>query len=99
MFVVVNAQWVNIKAAFCKTDVSLSVHGDRPTSQMSFLEQFLKETSVRGSSSIGSDDGDVEDNQTLQSRGSYISQVRQRRIPAITRDAQKSNCLLLITNY
>lgn len=50
-----------------------AVQGDRPTSQMSFLEQFLKETSTRssnntgatsttavatGSSSVGSDEGD-----------------------------------------
>jgi len=33
---------------------------DRPPSQMSFLEQFLKESSFRGS--LESDEGDVEDN-------------------------------------
>ena len=33
---------------------------DRPPSQMSFLEQFLKESSFRGS--LESEEGDVEDN-------------------------------------
>jgi len=33
---------------------------DRPSSQMSFLEQFLKESSFRGS--LESEEGDIEDN-------------------------------------
>ena len=36
---------------------------DRPISQMSFLEQFLKESSIRGrAASADSEEGDIEDN-------------------------------------
>merc|ERR1712071_39588 len=35
---------------------------DRPISQMSFLEQFLKESSLRRTASADSEEGDIEDN-------------------------------------
>lgn len=35
---------------------------DRPISQMSFLEQFLKESSMRRTLSADSEEGDIEDN-------------------------------------
>ncbi|XP_076060516.1 serine/threonine-protein kinase gek isoform X4 [Oratosquilla oratoria] len=53
---------------------------ERPASQMSFLEQFLKETSLRRGGSLESEEGDVEDNRapsvpSLASSRSFRSQV------------------------
>ncbi|XP_069937525.1 serine/threonine-protein kinase Genghis Khan isoform X2 [Cherax quadricarinatus] len=52
---------------------------ERPASQMSFLEQFLKETSLRRGGSLESEEGDVEDEgapsvPSLTSSRSFISQ-------------------------
>ncbi|RXG67109.1 Serine/threonine-protein kinase Genghis Khan, partial [Armadillidium vulgare] len=52
---------------------------ERPASQMSFLEQFLKETSLRRGTSLESEEGDVEDNRapsvpSLASPRSHLSQ-------------------------
>lgn len=53
---------------------------ERPASQMSFLEQFLKETSLRRQGSLESEEGDVEDNRapsvpSIASSHSFVSQV------------------------
>lgn len=45
---------------------------ERPSSQVSFLDQFFKDSSFRGS--VASDDGDVEDNSS-KSNVSDISMV------------------------
>lgn len=52
---------------------------ERPASQMSFLEQFLKETSLRRQGSLESEEGDVEDNRapsvpSIASSHSFVSQ-------------------------
>ncbi|XP_069160748.1 serine/threonine-protein kinase Genghis Khan isoform X2 [Procambarus clarkii] len=52
---------------------------ERPASQMSFLEQFLKETSLRRGGSLESEEGDVEDEgapsvPSLTSSRSFVSQ-------------------------
>ncbi|XP_064087873.1 LOW QUALITY PROTEIN: serine/threonine-protein kinase Genghis Khan-like [Macrobrachium nipponense] len=59
---------------------------ERPPSQMSFLEQFLKETSLRRGGSLESEEGDVEDNRapsvpSLASSRSFVSQVEQLGSP------------------
>ncbi|KAK7079886.1 hypothetical protein SK128_013347, partial [Halocaridina rubra] len=56
---------------------------ERPASQMSFLEQFLKETSLRRGGSLESEEGDVEDNRapsvpSLASSRSFVSQVSEQ---------------------
>lgn len=54
-----------------------SVVLDRPSSQMSFLDQFLKESPFRTHSNSGSEDGadeaDIEDNPSLASSKSNTS--------------------------
>lgn len=59
---------------------------ERPASQMSFLEQFLKETSLRRGGSLESEEGDVEDNRapsvpSLSSSRSFVSQQEQLGSP------------------
>ena len=56
---------------------------DRPISQMSFLEQFLKESSMRRTVSADSEEGDIEDNRapsvlsSSNKSGSDLSPMQQ----------------------
>ena len=56
---------------------------ERPASQMSILEQFLKDMPLGRGGSLESEEGDVEDNRapsvpSLSSSRSFVSQVRCR---------------------
>ena len=56
----------------------VTIASERPASQMSILEQFLKETNMRRGGSLESEEGDVEDTPSapsLASSKSYLSQV------------------------
>lgn len=50
---------------------------ERPSSQMSYLDHFLKETSTRHGGSVESEEGDIEDNRapSIASSKSNLSEL------------------------
>lgn len=50
---------------------------ERPSSQMSYLDHFLKETSARHGGSVESEEGDIEDNRapSIASSKSNLSEL------------------------
>lgn len=50
---------------------------ERPSSQMSYLDHFLKETSTRRGGSVESEEGDIEDNRapSVTSSKSNLSEM------------------------